>query len=158
MPVVLAAILAFILGAVATYVAVVAGGFWYMQANHIFDRDGGMSMAIMFALGPLAGLVGGTLAAIVTAVRGGRRARARARGELPPKQPWPLPVRMIGAVVVGLLAYFAAWGIMWLVGPLSFKTYAAAFAVSVLPMALGVIAAGLIAWRALRRRPQSNAG
>ena len=57
MRVVLGAILAFVIGAVATYVAVVAGGFWYMRTNHIFDRDGGLSMAIMFALGPLGALL-----------------------------------------------------------------------------------------------------
>ena len=42
--------------------------FGYMTANETFDRDGGMSMAIMFAIGPLCAIIGGIAAAIAIPV------------------------------------------------------------------------------------------
>ena len=45
---------AFVLGAVLTCAIVVAILFWYAHVNGVIDRDGGMSMAIVFVIGPFA--------------------------------------------------------------------------------------------------------
>ena len=152
MPIVLAAILAFIGGFVLTYVVVVGAALGYMSINEVLDRDGGMSMAIMFVLGPFWALVGALTATIVTVLRMNRRARAVALGDMPPAQPRPLPVRLAGALLVAVLTYFAAWAVLWLIGPLRFSSYWAALAVSLLPIGLGLVVGALLAWRSLRRR------
>jgi hypothetical protein len=152
MRVVLAALLAFAAGAVLVYGLVVAGAFAYMHANSIFDRDDGMSMAIMFAIGPAAAMVGGVLAAIVTAVRMSRRQRAQAAGQLPPAKPWPLWTVIAGALLAGATAYLAAGFVLWAGGPMRFGSYWAAFSVSLLPVILAVDVAGLIVWHGLHKR------
>lgn len=152
MPIVLAAILAFIGGFVLTYVVVVGAALGYMSINEVLDRDGGMSMAIMFVLGPFWALVGALTATIVTVLRMNRRARGVALGDMPPPKPRPLPVRLAGALLVAVLTYFAAWAVLWLIGPLRFSSYWAALAVSLLPVGLGLVVGALLAWRSLRRR------
>lgn len=152
MPIVLAAILAFIGGFVLTYVVVVGAALGYMSINEVLDRDGGMSMAIMFVLGPFWALVGALTATIVTVLRMNRRARGVALGDMPPPKPRPLPVRLAGALLVAVLTYFAAWAVLWLIGPLRFSSYWAALAVSLLPIGLGLVVGALLAWRSLRRR------
>jgi hypothetical protein len=45
---------------------------WYILATNyfgLFDRDGGGAMGAVFLLGPIAALLVGTIAAIVTAIR-----------------------------------------------------------------------------------------
>jgi len=152
MPIVLAAILAFIAGLVLTYVVVVGAALGYMSINEVLDRDGGMSMAIVFMLGPFCALVGALTATIVTVLRMNRRARGVALGDMPPPKPRPLPVRLAGALLVAVLTYFAAWAVLWLIGPLRFSSYWAALAVSLLPIGLGLVVGALLAWRSLRRR------
>ena len=152
MPIVLAAILAFIGGFVLTYVVVVGAALGYMSINEVLERDGGMSMAIVFMLGPFCALVGALTATIVTVLRMNRRARGVALGDMPPAQPRPLPVRLAGALLVAVLTYFAAWAVLWLIGPLRFSSYWAALAVSLLPIGLGLVVGALLAWRSLRRR------
>jgi len=152
MPIVLAAILAFIAGLVLTYVVVVGAALGYMSINEVLDRDGGMSMAIVFMLGPFCALVGALTATIVTVLRMNRRARGVALGDMPPPKPRPLPVRLAGALLVAVLTYFVAWAVLWLIGPLRFSSYWAALAVSLLPIGLGLVVGALLAWRSLRRR------
>jgi hypothetical protein len=152
MRVVLGAILAFVGGFVAVYVLVVAGSFFYISANNIFDRDGGIAMAIMFAFGPLCGLLAGTIATVIVTVILSRRQQARAAGQLPPPRPLSPAVRLGVALIAGVAAYYAAWGVLWIVGPLSFRTYAAALAVWLVPIVLGLATAGLVAYPVLRNR------
>jgi hypothetical protein len=152
MRVVLAAIPAFVLGFAVVYIAVVAGSFWFMSANKIFDRDGGISMAIAFAIGPLCGLIGGTIASAITAIHLGRRERARAAGLIPPVTPWPLPLRLVVAVVAGVAVFYAAWGVLWLLGPMLFRSYYVALAVSYSPLLLGTAVTGFVIYRVLRKR------
>ena len=152
MPVVLAAILAFIGGFILTYVVVVGAALGYMSLANVFDRDGGMSMAIMFLLGPFCALIGALGATIATVLRMNRRARAIELGELPSPKPRSLPVRIAGALAAAVLTYFTVWAVMWLAGPLTFSTYWAALAVSLLPVTLALTVGALLVWRALRRR------
>src|SRR5689334_11934963 len=104
MRVALGSMLAFILGAIVVYIAVVASAFLYMETNHVFDRDGGMSMAVMFAIGPLAGFAGGVIAALATGVWLFRRQKRTADAG-PPSKPWPLPVLIALAVLAGVGIY-----------------------------------------------------
>src|SRR5262245_16214591 len=123
MRVFLGALLAFVIVTTLVYVAVVAGAFGYMHANNVFDRDGGLSMAIMFAIGPACALLGGVLAAIVTAVRMSRRQRARAANLLPPLKPKPLWAMIAGALLAGAAAYLAARFVLWAGSPMRFGSY-----------------------------------
>src|SRR5262245_7467963 len=141
--------LAFLAGLVVTYAATVAAMFAYMSANNVFDRDGGMSMAIMFAIGPLAGLIGGIVAAAVAVIR-----LRRPAAPSPPKvHRWPPKTRAVIAAVVALVAGYAVAAVpLWLFvyGKMSFRTYEAALMVSLLPYAVGAIAAAFAALRVLR--------
>lgn len=68
--------LAFILGLVAGWSVSVG---YYLAATTwfgVFDRDGGGAMGAVFILGPALGLLFGTIAATVTAVRMSGRRRA----------------------------------------------------------------------------------
>lgn len=151
MRVALGAILAFVIGALVIYVIAVAGGLWYIHAYNVRDSNGGMSMAIMFAIGPLAAFIGGTITAIAAGVWLSRRERARIEAGVAAK-PWPLPLMLALALFAGAFIYFSAWGVVGLVGPRSFATYGEALAVSLTPIVLALATAGFIAWRALRRR------
>ena len=151
MRVVLGSILAFIIGLIVVYVIVVVGGLWYVHAYNVRDRDGGMSMAIMFAIGPLAAFIGGTVAAVIAGVWLSRRERVRIEAGAPVK-PWPLPVLLILALLAGGVVYALAWGLIGVAGPRSYETYGAALAVSLAPIVLGLATAGFITWRTLRRR------
>jgi hypothetical protein len=149
MRVVLGSILAFVVGVIAAYIVVVAGGLWYIHAYNVRDRDD-MSMAIMFAIGPLAGLIGGIVAAVIAGVWLSRRERRRIEAGLPVKS-WPMPLMLVLALLAGAFIYFAAWGVVGLIGPRSYATYGEALAVWLTPIVLALATAGLIAWRALRR-------
>lgn len=60
-------ILAFIAGLVVTWGATVAAGVGYMNYFKIFDRDGGGAMGLIFIIGPFCGVIGGMIAAVITA-------------------------------------------------------------------------------------------
>ncbi|MFZ4808767.1 MAG: hypothetical protein ACOYLQ_16045 [Hyphomicrobiaceae bacterium] len=57
-----ATILGAVLGAIATYLAVVAG---LLAAFLHTDRDGGVAMGIVFAIGPFSAVIGGTVFALI---------------------------------------------------------------------------------------------
>src|SRR5262245_53473811 len=142
----------FFLGLIVTYLVVVAGMFLYAHLNHIVDRDGGMSMGIVFVIGPFSGILGGIICAIVFPLLLGRRDRARAAGQLPPATRWPRALRMmIAAIVAALAVYWIAWALLWIRGPLVFDTYWTAYAVGSLPRVLGLFAAAIAAWIVYRR-------
>jgi hypothetical protein len=144
-------IAAFVLGLVLTYAIVVAGLFAHAGIDNFVDRDGGMSMGIVFMVGPLAGIVGGVVCAIAVPVWLGRRDLSRAQGLRPPAKRWPLPARIAAAAIgYGLPVYLLGRLALWIVSPLSFRSYWAAFAVGLAPLALGVLTAGLAAFSAWR--------
>jgi hypothetical protein len=61
--------LAFVLGLVVGEAIPIV---WYIVATNyfgLFDRDGGGAMGAIFLMGPIAALLVGTIAAIVTAMR-----------------------------------------------------------------------------------------
>jgi cytochrome bd-type quinol oxidase subunit 2 len=150
MRILLGSLVAFVVGLVLFYTAAVGTGFWYIYAYNVRNTDGGMAMAIMFGIGPVAGLIGGTISAIIAGVRLSRRERQRAEAGLPATQ-WPFWLSLAVALLVGLIVYFAVWAVVDTVGPRSYATYEAALFVSLLPLVLGLATAGLLGWRALQR-------
>jgi hypothetical protein len=144
--------LSFLGGTVATYVAAVAVMLWYVSANRISDREGAMSMAIIFAIGPLAGLIGGTVIAFAVPAWLRRRDLRRPPLPKPPKRRWPPAWQAaLAAIASGVVTYFIASGFITLLfGGMSFQTYAAALAVSLVPQLLALAAALLAALLVLR--------
>ncbi len=150
---VLWAILAFVAGTVATYVAVVGGMLWSMDANRVFGRDGGMAMAIMFAIGPLAGLIGGAICATVVAIWLSRRNLRRGRvAAAPPRAARPQALRVgIAILLAGVPAYLLGRFVLWLYAGTSFASYWAALAVSYAPLILAIATAALAAYLVSRK-------
>jgi hypothetical protein len=144
--------LGFVAGFVGVYAATVAGLFAYAELNDIVDRDGGMSMGIIFVVGPLVGLVGGAVASLVTGLLMRRRARLVAEGARPPPRRWPPGLRLVmSCLALGLGIYLLIRGIYWLLSPMTFESYGTAMIVANLPAAAGIAAAILGAWIAMRR-------
>lgn len=144
-------VLAFLFGFVAAYVIAVTAAFTYAHLNNIVDRDGGMSMGILFMIGPLAGAIGGILTAIFIPMRLARRDLAR--GESPPADRGGKRTA-IAAIVCGIAGYLIGRFVHWLMAGMSFDSYAAALIVSLLPWLLALAGAGL-AILLLRRRPET---
>jgi hypothetical protein len=141
--------LSFLAGLIVTYVAVVAGALWYMDANRVFDREGAMSMAIMFAIGPLGGLIGGIICAIAVPIWLQRRDLRRGTINTTPRPPQPQPqAQRVGLAIVlaGIPAYLLAWGALRLYTGTSFESYWAALAVSYTPIIVAIAAAALAAF------------
>ena len=153
----LRAALSFLAGLVVTYVVAVAAMLSFMSVRNVFDRDGGMTMAVMFAIGPLCAIIGGIAAAIVIPIWLGRRDLARAAAGIPPKKRWPTKRRAaVAAILSGVSTYFLASVLLPLFAGTSFDSYAAALAVSLTPLVLGAGAAALAALLVLRgARPQT---
>lgn len=143
--------ISFLIGLAVAYVAVTGIMFWSMS-DKAFRGDGSMAMAIMFAIGPLGGIVGGIVAAIAIPVWLGRRDQARAHAGIPPAKRWPPKVRAaIAAVAWGAAAYLVMLLAFWLfVSGASFMSYWAALAVGLSPLTLGLAAAALAAFIVLR--------
>jgi len=141
-------VLAFLFGFVAAYVIAVTAAFTYAHLNNIVDRDGGMSMGIVFMIGPLAGAIGGILTAIFIPMRLARRDLAR--GESPPAGGGARTA--IVAIVCGIAGYLIGRFVHWLMAGMSFDSYAVALAVSLLPWLLALTGAGLAILLLRRRR------
>jgi hypothetical protein len=145
----------FFVGLIVTYLVVVLGMFAYASINDISDRDGGMSMGIIFGIGPAAAILGGLFCAITAPILLRRRDGARTSGELVHVRRWPLPLRItIAATVSAAVVYFVAWSMLWLRGPIAFDTYWMAYAVGNLPRVLALAAAAIAAWLVYRKEPQ----
>jgi hypothetical protein len=143
-------VLAFLAGALVSYVAVVAGAFLYMDLADVFDRDGGMAMAVMFAFGPIGALVGGTAAAIGAALY--RRARPRqVRDEGAAATPSSRQNRIVlAAAIAGIAGYLLGSLGLWLQSGASYASYSTALLISWAPYLLALSAGGLAAWLASR--------
>lgn len=150
-------LLALLLGFVGVYAATVAGLLAYAELNDIVDRDGGMSMGVIFVIGPLVGLVGGMLAALATDLLMRRRARPLTESAMPPRRQWPLGVRLVlSGLALGLGIYLLMRGVYWLLSPMTFESYGTAMIVANLPAAAGIAAAILGAWMVTRQSAGRN--
>lgn len=102
----LLALLAFVLGTVITYAVVVFGTLIAWDLLGVHDRDGGGSMGLVFVIGPVAGLLGGAIAAAVT---GMRASRTSTPGQ---KQRTALWLRAAGGGVLGFLCGYWLGGLV----------------------------------------------
>jgi hypothetical protein len=141
----------FVLAFVGVYAATVAGLLAYAELNDVVDRDGGISMGIIFVIGPLVGLAGGAVAALVVGLLMRRRARLVAEGAKPPPRRWPLSLRVALSGLAGLGIYLIMRDVYWLLSSMSFESYEIAVIVLNLPAVAGIVAAILGAWFAMRR-------
>ena len=149
---------AFLIGLLVTYAVVVGALFAYATTTGVVDRDGGMAMAIVFVIGPLAGIVGGVACAIAMPIWLGRRDLARAENPLPPAPRWPRPVRTaIAAICAGAPVYLLGRFMLWLMSPLSFESYGTALVVSYAPLVAALCAGILAALPVLREAEQPAA-
>ncbi len=140
--------LCFLGGAIVTYLAVVGGLLWHAQANQLADPGGGMTMGIVFVIGPIAAVHGGLIAAL--AIPGWLRRRNRRPSAAAEPKPWTPKTR---AVVAAVSAGLAAFAVVWLatrIPQMSFRTYAAALVVSLSPYGFGFAAAAIAAMLVLR--------
>ncbi len=151
-------LLAFVLGAVATYIVVVGGTIVAWDLLRVHDQDGGGAMALGLVIGPVCAIAGGLLCAFVVLLR-----TARPRNEAP--QPDAERSRdrksllvLAAAVVGGLVGYKVTQAIFWIVAPLS---YDARWKVQVIVwtptvvMVLGALGAGYLA-RSLMQAPPAS--
>lgn len=148
------AVVAFVVGAVAGWVAVMVGYVVYVEAFDVFDREGAMAMGAAFGIGPVAGVALGIAAAVwvVTRLRG---SEAASTGAAPPRRArWQRVLLFIA--LPGFAVYYAVAIALWLVGPAFYESYWAALAASLAPLAAGV-AAALLGWRYDRRRVAAGA-
>ncbi len=149
--------LAFMAGLIVTYLAVVVGALWYINANRIPDHSGGTSMAIMFAIGPLAGLIGGLVCAIAIPLRLGRRDLRRGITAQTPSPRRPRGQRVLIAVLAaGIPAYLLARFVFWLQQGKTYETYWEALLIGFMPELFAIAVAGVAALLASREpKPQT---
>jgi hypothetical protein len=147
----------FLGGLIVTYVLVVAGLLWHMQLNGIVDRDGGMTMGILFVIGPIAALHGGVIAALVLPIWL-RRSNRWPPGQRTAREPrWPPGKRAAFAAVVSGIVVFTLASAAIQVPGFTFSTYQAALLASLSPYAFALAAAGIAALLVLRRAGRDNA-
>jgi hypothetical protein len=146
--------LCFLGGAIVTYLAVVAGLLWHAQLNQIVDRDGGMTMGIIFIIGPIAAAHGGLIAALV--IPAWLRRRNRWPSAAAASKPWTPKTRaIVAAAISGVAAFAVAW-LATRIPEMSFRSYGAALVVSLSPYGFGFAAAAIAAMLVLRNAQRHN--
>ncbi len=66
------ALLWFFLALITVWFLIAAGGLAYMEIAGVVDRNGGISMGLIFMAGPLGGVLAGLAAAAVSLARSAR--------------------------------------------------------------------------------------
>ena len=61
-------VLAFLAGSIASCAVTIAGLQWLIETNRILDPDNLLSLAVKYIVGPLAGLIGGVVCAIIAPI------------------------------------------------------------------------------------------
>lgn len=143
-------------GLIVTYLIVVAGLLWHMQASGITDRDGGMTMGIVFVIGPIAALHGGVIVALVLPLwlrrRNGWPPAPRAASE----RRWPPNKRAAFAAAISGIAVFTLVSAAIRLPGFTFTTYQAALLASLSPYSFALAAAGIAALLVLRKGQQRH--
>jgi len=117
-------LLAFVFGAVATYVVVVGGTIAAWELMRVHDHDGGGAMALGLVIGPVCAIAGGVLAAFIALLR-----TARANEQRPPqtegeKSRDRRQLLILAAAATGaLVGYKLTQAFFWIVAPLSYDSY-----------------------------------
>ncbi len=137
-------------GLIVTYLAVVAGLLWHAQANGIADRDGGMTMGIVFIIGPIAAVHGGLIAALAFPIWLRRRNRWPPTPRPAAKDRWPAKTRAVMAAIISGIGAFVLVSLAIRIPNMTFRTYEAALLAVLSPYAFGLAAAGIAALLVLR--------
>lgn len=140
----------FFSGLIVSYLAVVAGLLWHAQANGISDRDGGMTMGIVFIIGPIAAVHGGLIAALALPIWLRRRNRWPPTARPSEKDRWPAKTRAAIAAAMSGIGAFLLVSLAIRIPNLTFRTYEAALVAVLSPYAFGLAAAGIAALLVLR--------
>lgn len=139
-------LLAFVLGAVATYIIVVGGTIVAWDLMRVHDQDGGGAMALGLVIGPVCAIAGGVLAAFIALLR-----TARASADRPPqpdveKRRDRHRLLVAGAAIIGgFVARQITHAIFWIVAPVGYDSWWKVQIVIWTPtimMVLGALAAG----------------
>ena len=142
--------LSFIAGFVVAYVIVVAISFWYVEANNVASQSGGTAMAIMFAIGPLGGLIGGTVCAVAIPIWLNRRDLRRGITDATRPRMSQGKRVLLAIALTGIPLYLVAQYFISLhTGP-TYATYWAAVAAGQAPLILAAAGAALAAYLAMR--------
>ena len=146
--------LAFVVGAMAAYLAVVVGISVVWDLFNVHDQDGGGHMALGLVIGPFFALIGGMVSAIIFVIwNGGRKNR------LPPatNEEKGRDTRRFfvlgGAIVGGYIGRFVVRTGFLLASPISYDSLWKVWAASWLPMlgiALGALLGGWIVHRLMK--------
>ncbi|QCI68037.1 hypothetical protein [Phreatobacter stygius] len=135
-------------GLIVGYVAAVAIGVAAMQYFKVSEHDGGAAMTLLFAVGPLGGLVSALIGAVWAATATRRRMRRRTDGTLGVPKQWNRATRVALGVLIGLTAGYAAARVILQIFYIaqrssSFATYEAALVAAWIPIALALGCAAL---------------
>ncbi|MGV1015234.1 MAG: hypothetical protein ACOYB4_09720, partial [Methyloceanibacter sp.] len=129
----------------------------YVSAAGIVDRDGGLSMGIVFIIGPLGALIGGAAAALTAAFYLRRQQKTPEDGAARRRWPASRPGRIVlAAAAAGLAGYMAASVFIWLQSGITYESYWTALLIAWSPYLLGISAAALAAFIASRSPPREQ--
>ena len=148
------AVLAFIVGAIITYLTIVVGVIAAWDLTGVHDQDGGGAMALGLVIGPVCAVIGGVICAVFVPIWVAKR-----RGHTGPQttEEKRRDMRRFfiigGALVGGYLGHQVSEFIFWFVSPISLDSRWKVLAITWVPtilMALSAIAGGLIVHRLSR--------
>jgi hypothetical protein len=105
-------ILAVILGYAVGWGVSVAAGFRYIDALHPAGRDDGLSMGIMFGIGPF---IGGITALVALAMVAFKELQRRSPGHV--DQPLPAALKVVGGLLTICCVYLMVWFVIEVTGP-----------------------------------------
>jgi hypothetical protein len=144
------AVLMFALGVIAGWAALVLGWVAYWDLMDAPDSERAGILAVMFGIGPLVGLVTGTITAALVRQRVWRTDTARTQAGLPARR-WPAALRCLFGVVLGFVGGFvvAAVAMRFTVPALDAPENASA-ALHLLPVGIALLTAFFGGWRGLR--------
>jgi hypothetical protein len=135
-------ILVLILGYAVGWGVSAAAGFRYIDAVNGFDRDGGLSMGIMFVIGPF---FGGITALVAVAMVVFKELQRRTPGHV--EKPLPFPLKIVGLLLTLGCVYLMAWFVLEFSGPFQLAQPWKVLVTEGIPVAVALVGAWLVAKR-----------
>lgn len=137
-------LLALVLGFLGGWVVATAAAFRFMDAANIVDRDGGGAMGAFFIIGPFFGLIAAIVLAGTVLARGLAAGRPKPVGWQPPSPESRRLRTWILAALVAVAVYLVGWAFIDLSGPWAPKSATRALFYNGIPLAAGLLCAGLV--------------